>query len=97
MKILKFLPGSLALAFGAAILIAPPASADPYCYSFGLFSSCAEIPSYNTPTPPPPKPLPVWVCKTVISTQLVFSTIPGLIPSIISRVLVYPTVECIWQ
>ena len=97
MKTLKFLPGSLALAFGAAIMIAPPASADPYCYSVGLFSSCAEIPSYNTPTPPPTKPMPVWVCKTVISTQLVFSTIPGLIPSIISRVLVYPTVECIWQ
>ncbi len=37
MKILKFLPGSIALAFGAAILTAPTASADPYCYSFGLF------------------------------------------------------------
>jgi hypothetical protein len=96
MKILKYLPGSIALCFGAAIMTAPPASADPFCYSFGTFSSCVEVPSYNTPTPPPPKPLPVWVCKTVFSTQLVFSIIPGPIPTLISRVMAVPSLSCFW-
>lgn len=95
MKILKFLPGSIALAFGAAILTAPTASADPYCYSFGLFSTCAEFPSYNTPTPPPPKPLPVWVCRTVAVAQAVTTVIPSSpIVTIISRVIFVPTVVC---
>ena len=96
MKILKFLPGSIALLFGAAIMSAPPASADPFCSSFGTFSNCVEVPSYNTPTPPAPKPLPEWVCKTVFSTQLVFSVIPGPIPTFISRAMAVPSLSCFW-
>jgi hypothetical protein len=96
MKILKFLPGSLALAFGAAVMSAPTATADPYCYSFGTFSSCVEVPAYVTPVPQPPKPLPVWVCKTVFTTQLVSSVIPGPIPTFISRVMSVPAISCFW-
>jgi hypothetical protein len=97
MKIFKFLPGSIALAFGAAILTAPPATADPYCYSFGLFATCVEVPSYNTP-PPPPKPLPIWVCKTVYTAQAVTSIIPGgSIPTLISRIIFVPFLSCVWS
>ncbi len=98
MKILKFLPGSLALAFGAALLTAPPTSADPYCYSFGTFSKCVEVPSYVTPVPPPPKILPIWFCSTVAIAQAFTTIIPGgLIPTIISRVIFTPTVVCAWE
>ena len=95
MKILKFLPGSIALCFGAAIMTAPPATADPYCYSFGLFATCVETPAYTTPIPPPPKPLPVWVCRTVAVAQAVTTVIRSSpIVTIISRVIFVPTVVC---
>jgi hypothetical protein len=98
MKILKFLPGSLALAFGAAIMTAPTASADPYCYSFGLFSTCAEISSYTTPAPPPPKPLPSWVCKSINTATAVMTLIPGsTIQTWIARIIFIPTVTCYWE
>ena len=97
MKILKLLPLSMALLLGGAIVAAPPASADTFCSSFGIYSTCVEVPGYTNPVPPPPKPLPVWVCKTVFTTQLVFSVIPGPIPTFISSVLVIPTVHCFWN
>ena len=97
MKILKFLPGSIALLCGVAIMTAPPASADPYCYSFGLFATCVETPAYTTPIPPPPKPLPVWVCKTVYTVQFVSSVVPGPILTLVSRVILLPSLSCLWK
>jgi hypothetical protein len=97
MKILKFLPGSIALVLGAAILTSPPAVADPYCYSFGLFATCVETPVYTTPIPPPPKPLPVWVCKTVYSVQFISSVVPGPILTLVSRVILVPSLSCLWN
>lgn len=89
--------------FGVAVLLAAlavsapsEASADTYCSSFGMYSSCAEIPGYTTPTPAPPKPLPVWVCKTVYSIQFVTAVIPGPIPTLISRVISVPSLACLW-
>lgn len=98
MKILKFLPGSLALAFGAAVMTAPTASADPYCYSFGTFSSCVEVPAYVTPIPQPPKPLPIWVCKSVNTATAVMTLIPGgTVQMWIARIIFVPTVSCYWD
>ncbi len=72
------------------------ASADPYCSSFGMYSSCVEVPGYTTPTPAPPKPLPVWVCKSVYTAQFVTAVIPGPIPTFISRVVLVPSLACLW-
>jgi hypothetical protein len=98
MKILKFLPGSIALACGAAIMVAPSASADPYCYSFGLFATCVEVPSYNTPPPKPLKPLPIWVCKSVSTATAVMTLIPGgTIQTWVARIIFIPTLTCYWD
>ncbi len=98
MKILKYFPGSIALAFGAAIMTAPPASADPYCYSFGLFATCVERPSYTIPIPPPPKPVPIWVCRSVNTATAVLTLIPGgTIQMWVARIIFIPTLTCYWD
>ena len=97
MKVLKFLPGSIALAFGAAILTAPTATADPYCYSFGLFATCVEVPSYKAPTPPL-KPLPIWACRSVNTATAVMTLIPGgTIQMWVARIIFIPTLTCYWD
>jgi hypothetical protein len=98
MKILKFIPGSIALMFGGAIMVAPPASADTYCSSFGTSSACVEVPYYKTPAPVPQKPIPSWVCKSVNTATAVMTLIPGgTVQTWIARIIFIPTVSCAWE
>ena len=92
----KVVIGVSALLVAFSLVSPSGASADTYCSSFGMYSSCAEVPGYTTPIPAPPKPLPVWVCKTVYSIQFVTAVIPGPIPTFISRVVSVPSLACLW-
>jgi hypothetical protein len=98
MKIIKIIPTIIITTLLASVLVSPPASADSYCYSVGLFASCVEVPQYTTPTPPPPKPLPIWACSIIYTAQAITTVIPGgSIPTLISRVIFIPTVACAWE
>lgn len=93
-----FIPG-VVLATTALSLSAPPvASADPFCFSFGLYANCVESPYCKAPAPVPIKPLPIWVCKTVFTASAIGSVIPQTAFVIWpARIMLIPVVYCLWD
>jgi len=98
MRKIKLVAVLAAAVLGFSLSTPVSASADVYCSSFGTFTSCVENPYYKTPTPAPVKPLPVWVCKVIYTAQAFVTVIPGgSIPTFLSRIILVPTLTCVWS
>lgn len=98
MRKIKLVALLAAAVLGFSLSAPVSASADTYCSSFGMYSSCAEIPGYKTPIPAPPKPVPKWVCHTVVTATAVMTLIPaGTAYNWIARIIFVPTLTCEWN
>lgn len=83
----------LVVAIGASI--PTTANADTFCSSFGMYSYCANVPSYQTPAPEPVQPVPKWVCTTVSVTSIILSWLPTVpVVTLVSRVVSVPSTYC---
>ena len=98
MKKQKLFSAIVLIGIGSNLLFPNNANADTYCSSYGTFGSCIDSPYYKTPAPTPVKPLPVWVCSVIYTAQAITTVIPGgSIPTLISRIILIPTIACAWN
>lgn len=94
---MKLKTSTLLVAGILAVGITSPqsASADPYCFAFGLYANCVETPNYEIPQPVPVKAVPKWVCQTVSVTSIVLSWVKtNPVITFFSRVVTIPSTYC---